>query len=83
MEVVYELIDKKILRIIVILLKNKDRLYHLKQLSYEANVPIATTYRIVKKLVNLSILKIEKIGKLKLYRIADNKKVKQLSRILK
>ena len=63
----WNLVEPKVKRIVDVLLKNKDKLYHLKQLAAEARVPHATTFRVMKKLVKLNYVSVVKIGKLKLY----------------
>lgn len=78
-----ELVDPKISRILQVLLKNKEEQFHLKKISNESKVPLATTFRIVQKLVNLNVLTQVKIDKFKLYRLADNKKTKQLASMVK
>jgi predicted transcriptional regulator len=73
-----DLLDPKLKRILKLFLKNKSKLYHLQQLSQEANVAIATALRIVKKLTKQEFIEIVKVGKLKIYRLAENGKTKKL-----
>jgi len=61
----WDLVDPKIKRILDTLAQEK--LFHLKQLSQEAHVSHATTFRIMKKLTKLNYASITRIGKLKLY----------------
>jgi Fe2+ or Zn2+ uptake regulation protein len=73
------LFDKKILKIIQLLLRNSEEEFYLQEISKKARVPISTVYRIVNLLTSLNILEQVKIKKLKLYRIADNEHVKFIS----
>ena len=74
-----DLINPKIKRILGVLLSNREKIYHLKQLSFESKVPISTAFRIVYNLTRLNYIKIIRIGKIKLYVLNDNDKTKNLS----
>jgi len=77
------LIDPKIEKILKVFIQNKEQLFHLKKISSQSKVPLTTTFSIIKKLARLDIIKISKIGKLKLYKLAENKKTSFLETILK
>jgi len=74
----WDLVDPKIRKVLAVLLKNKGKLYHLHQIAVESRVSQATVFRIVPMLVSLNYLTITKIGKLKLYSLADNAKTQGL-----
>ncbi len=76
------LIDPKIERILKVFIQNKEQLFHLKKISSQSKVPLTTTFSIIKKLARLDIIKISKIGKLKLYKLAENKKTSFLETVL-
>jgi len=78
-----ELFDKKKLSILKFFLQNKDKEFYLRELSKETSIPIATTYRIVRKLVKLEILKEIKIKKFKLYKINESKDIEFLESFIK
>lgn len=78
-----ELFDKKKLKIIKFFLQNKEKEFYLRELSKETTTPIATTYRIVRKLVNLELLREIKIKKFKLYKINESKDIEFLESFLK
>ena len=82
MSVFEELIDPKIVKVFHVLSANKGKYFHLQKISRTANVPISTTFRIVKKLVKIGLIDQINIDKTKLYRIADNKKVAELKGVL-
>lgn len=68
------LLDKKIKNILNVFIKNKDELFHLKKISEVSNVPIATSFRLMKKLVSLGFVTTIRINKFKVYKLAENKK---------
>jgi DNA-binding IclR family transcriptional regulator len=83
MSVFEELIDNKILKILKLLLQNKEQQFHLYKIAQESNIPVATVFRIMKRLLRLSLVQQTIIGKFKLYSIAHNKKTKELYLSLK
>ena len=78
MSIFRQLIDQKVFKILDLFLKNKNKLFHLNKISEGSKVPITSTFRLVKRLVSLSILEVVLVGKMKIYKIADNEKVKEL-----
>ena len=68
------LLDEKILKIVQLFLNNPDKIYHLQQISKESKVPTGTTFRIIKQLSKSKIIKIIKVGKLKLYQLDPDTK---------
>jgi len=82
-DILKQLFDKKILRIIHVFLQNKDKQFYLRELSRTANVSPATTYRIIGKLVKAGIIEEIKISKFKVYKIIISEKTKGLSKLLK
>ncbi len=78
-----QLFDKKILRIIDVFLQNKNKQFYLRELSREASVSPATTYRIIGKLVKAGIIEEIKISKFKVYKIIISEKTNGLSKLLK
>ena len=65
------LVDPKVVRILEAL-QNRD-IVHITELSTTSGVPVATTFRIVKLLVEKEILARTMIGKTKLYRLNPEK----------
>ncbi len=70
--------DKKIRNILGVLIKNKGEFFHLQKISKLSNVPIASSFRIVRKLVNLGFVSVIRINKFKVYKLSDSKKTKVL-----
>ena len=69
MNSIRQVIDRKIVRIVDLVLKNPDQIYHLQKISIEAKVPLGTTHRLVKKLDDAEFFEVVKVGKIKLYRL--------------
>ena len=70
------LIDEKVVRILDLLVDNSFSYFHLQKISEEAKVPLASTFRIVRKLEKLQFVKCTQIGKFKIYKILDKEKAK-------
>ena len=77
----WKLIDEKVLLILNTFMKNPNEQYHIKKLSTTSKVSLASTFRIVNKLVKLDIIEIVKVGEFKLYKI-DEKKANMLIELL-
>jgi len=77
------LFDKKKLRILKLFLAEKNKEFSLSEVSKQAKVPIASTFRIINQLTNLGLLEQSKIKHLKLYMLAENKGVRYLETFLK
>ncbi len=77
------LFDDKKIRVINVLLQEKNKQFYLREISKEADVSLATTFRIINQLVKLNIAKIVPVSKFKLYQIEDNEIVMFLASILK
>ena len=71
MSVLLSLLDAKVLRIIKVLVKHKNEQFHIKKLSQTSKVPLATTFRILNRLVKLEIVRVNTIGKFKLYQLNE------------
>jgi predicted transcriptional regulator len=72
------LFDRKILTILKLFLKKKEQQFYLKEISKQTKVPLASTHRILSKLLELGIIERTKIKHLKIYKLADNEKTKYL-----
>ncbi len=78
-----ELFDDKIIAVLKTLFKDSTKEFYLQELSEEAKIPMATTFRILSKLNRLEIVEITKISRFKLYKLQNNKKVKMLASVFK
>ncbi len=79
---IVDLIDKKVVAILRVLIHHPNELYHLQKISQSAKVPLGTTFRIVNKLVKLEIVSVILVGKLKLYRLKKDKKMEVLKQLI-
>lgn len=71
-EILNELFDKKIIKIMRILFQNSESEYYLRELAKAARVSSTSTFRIVKKLSEAHIIDFRKVKKLTLYRWKPN-----------
>lgn len=78
-----QLFDSKIVAIIKIFTQSEDSQFYLREISKKTSISPSTTYRILKRLVTLNILKLEENKNNKLYKLAKNKNSKYLKKILK
>lgn len=72
------LVDEKLKTILDVFIKKPKELFHIQKVSDVSKVPLASSFRLIKKLVKLGFLDIIRINKFKLYRLANNKKTKIL-----
>ena len=82
MAVFRQLIEKKTLQILDLLLKNKKKYFHLSEISSKSKTSIASTFRTVNQLVSIQVIDVMIIGKMKIYRIASNDETKELEHVL-
>jgi len=81
--VLEELFDNKIIRIIKVFFREPKNQLYLQEVSVKANVSMATCSRILSKLNRLEIVNITMVSRFKLYQLAENNKVKYLSKLFK
>lgn len=82
MPILEELFDSKKLAVIKIFMKEKSHEFYLREISQKSKVPVATTFRIVNRLVSLRLVDMLAISKFKAYRWASNKNTKYLQEII-
>tara|TARA_B100000315_G_C14330728_1_gene475120 strand:- start:355 stop:615 length:261 start_codon:yes stop_codon:yes gene_type:complete len=83
MAIIRHLINKKTLQILDLLLKNKQKYFHLSEISSKSKTSLASTFRMMNHLVSIGIIDVTVIGKMKIYRIASNNKTKDLENAIK
>lgn len=76
-----EVFDDKTVRVLEELTKIQD-IFYLRDLSKETGVSLATTYRIIKKLVDIGIVKKEKVGKFVQYKVKKGEKFNEINSML-
>jgi len=77
------LVDKKLLGVLEVFFENPKEKFYLKQISNVTGVSNTSTYRIVKRLCKMGILREEIVGPTKLYLISEKKEVIMLSELFK
>ena len=75
------LFDRKMLTILKLFLKKKDQQLYLQEIAKQAKVPLASTHRILQKLMELEVIERTKIKHLKIYKLADTEKTKYLDKL--
>lgn len=80
--IIEELFDKKILSILKLFLFDETDQFYLREISKKAGVPVATTFRIIKKLKEVGIINEKIIKKTKLYSLRQSKDAKLLAELL-
>jgi len=68
-ESVLGLIDNKTISVIGLFIKNPDKEFCLNEIANLSSVPIATSHRILKKLIKLDLIRFNKIKSLRLYKL--------------
>ncbi len=69
--------DRKKIAVIRTLMVKKQNKFYLTEISEQAKVPIATTFRILNKLIKLNLVVQTKISKFKLYQLNDSEEVSE------
>ncbi len=83
MEVLKDLFDEKILKVITLFIENPDKKYFLTDVSKLTGVNITTTFRTLNKLAKKGFLKTKVMGKIRFYQLDRNEKTKQLTGLLR
>jgi Fe2+ or Zn2+ uptake regulation protein len=81
-KILEELFDKKTLAVLRLFSGNPEKQYYLREVSRAARVPIATVFRIVRRLVALGIIEEIKIKKFKIYQYGKGKEAKFVDQLI-
>ena len=82
-ELLRELFDKKTLNILNVIINDKSEGMYLGEVSQASEVPKATTFRIVNKLVGIDVLHEIRIKRLKLYKFRRSGRTEFLFQLFK
>jgi DNA-binding transcriptional regulator YhcF (GntR family) len=77
-----ELFDRKLMTVITRFMENTNSNLYLREVAKQCSVSPASTYRILKRLTELKIIKVNQINRFKFYQLDDNERVKQLSALV-
>ncbi len=83
MEILKDLFDEKIIKIINLFIENSEKKYFLTDVANLTKVNITTTFRILNKLAEKGFLRTQIIGKVRFYQLDQNEKTKELMKLLK
>jgi hypothetical protein len=75
------LFDNKLISVLRLFLDNPDQEFYLREISRESRVPVATTFRILKKLRELEIIREKNIKKFRIYSLIEDKNSSYLRNI--
>ncbi|MBT4595884.1 helix-turn-helix domain-containing protein [Candidatus Woesearchaeota archaeon] len=78
-----KLIEKKLLLLIKTILSEPNKEFYLQELSEKSKVPIATTFRLLNKLIELKLIEERKISRFTIYKLSKNKEIEFLSKLFK
>jgi Fe2+ or Zn2+ uptake regulation protein len=81
-KILEELFDKKTLAVLRLFSGNADKQYYLREVAKATRVPIATVFRIVRKLVMMGVITEIKIKKFKLYQYSTGKEAKFVDQLI-
>jgi len=76
------LFDEKILKVLKLFILNPEDEFYVREVAKRTRVPLATSFRILQKLVILNLLREIKIKHYKAYRLEENKDTQFLESIL-
>lgn len=81
-EILENLFDNKVLKIIKHFLKDEQREYYLREVSRHTRVSAASTYRILNRLHKMDLIEMREIKTMKLYKLSQNKNVEFIKSIM-
>lgn len=81
-KILEELFDKKTLSVLRLFSTNPEKQYYLREVAKATRVPIATVFRIVRKLVTMDVLQEIKIKKFKIYQYGTGKESKFVEQLI-
>ncbi|MFC1800425.1 helix-turn-helix domain-containing protein [Nanoarchaeota archaeon] len=82
-DILEQLFDGKILSILRVFYRDPGQQLYLREISKKTHVPVASTFRIIQKLVKLNIITQHVIKKFKLYNLGDNESTRFLGQLIK
>jgi Fe2+ or Zn2+ uptake regulation protein len=81
-KILEELFDRKTLAVLRLFSQNPEKQYYLREIGKTTRVPIATVFRITRKLVTMGVVQEIKIKKFKLYQYGSGKESKFVDQLI-
>jgi DNA-binding MarR family transcriptional regulator len=81
--VLEDLFDRKLIRVLKSLFRDRAKQFYLQELADASKVPLATCSRILARLEGAGVIEVRKISRFKLYSVADTKRARFLSTLFK
>jgi predicted transcriptional regulator len=73
------LIDSKTVSVLEVFIKNPNKEYCLNEVAEISKIPIATSHRILRKLIKLNLIQFNKIKTLRLYKLNQSEAINYLN----
>jgi sugar-specific transcriptional regulator TrmB len=83
MDILKDLFDEKVIEIVNLFLDNPEKRFCLTDISSLSKVNIATTFRILNKLISKGFVRTIVIGKVRIYQLEKNEKTLALTKLLR
>lgn len=81
-KILEELFDKKTLAVLRLFSANPEKQYYLREIAKATRVPIATVFRITRKLVTMGVVSEIRIKKFKIYQYSTGKEAKFIDQLI-
>lgn len=82
-DVLTGLLDDKLIKVISLFIKHPSKKFYLSEVSKMSGVNTTSTFRILKKLVEQKLISVDIIGKVRVYQLEKNDRVRNLSDMIK
>lgn len=81
-EILKDLVDEKIVKILKALAKSPDKAFYLTELTNITGVNVSSTFRVIKKLIESGFVKSKVIGRTRYYKINDNIETQKMLKMI-
>jgi hypothetical protein len=82
-DILEQLFDEKVLRILRLFYNNEQGEFYLREISKKSGIAVASTFRIMSRLLELEIVDLVQIKKFKLYKLGDNENTRFLGQFIR
>lgn len=83
LDVLKDLFDEKIIRIMNVFIVNPDKQFYLSEIAKFSKINISTTFRVLNRLSLQGFLRVTVIGKVRMYQLERNDKTRALINFIK
>ena len=82
-DILEQLFDDKVLKILRFFYSNETGQFYLREIAKKTGIPVATSFRIINRLAELTIIEPIPIKKFKLYKLGDNEHTRFLGQFIR